>query len=173
VRILQSIAAIALTLSAAPAFSADDAAVTRALDRQTAGDLLVTWEMARDSTDLPRLREILTADAQLTTPAGVALKNRDDIVRSVEGENGRLNPGLAEGKFGIVRHVIANLQVELHGDAAKISCYDLTIVYNKEAKRPEISEIGRTEADAVKVKGKWHLKAVRARLDNQTNQELL
>jgi hypothetical protein len=63
-------------------------------------------------------------------------------------------------KFGPMRHVTTNYEIDLHGDKATIRAFFIEVISNglnspSGSKPPTIYQMGRYEDEAVKQNGKW------------------
>src|SRR5262245_35509495 len=128
---------LALTLPATLAFSAPAGAAESAarilLDRTAVIDLCTDYASARDAADADALRALLTPMVEMVVaghpmPPATAAEEAEYRRRDVVGINER--SGVPTTKFGVLRHVITNVDVVLRGDAATVTCHEITTGYD-------------------------------------------
>ena len=149
---------IALLVAAAAPTAAQDGNLAAAADRVAIQDLMMRYARAHDTTNAAAYPDIFAEDAQILTANGVVLQDGlDAILAGVDSDRARFNPN-ADGSsetYGVMRHLVTNTTIELHGETATGVSYVQTEVYDEEAGRPEILSVGRYEDEYVKRGGRW------------------
>lgn len=138
--------------------SAQQPDLTWVADRLMIEDLMTRYAVAHNITEPEMYHDVFTEDAQIVRPDGaVVLDGLEEILASVETDIIRFNPDYEPGKrtFGVMRHIITNVEIEIHGDTATGSCYLLNTGFNETTQKPEIIAMGRYEDEYVKRNGRW------------------
>lgn len=167
-------AVVALLLASAAPAAAQDADFAAVADRVAIQDLMMRYARAHDTTNAAAYPDIFAEDAQIMTANGVVIQDGlQAILAGVESDRARFNPS-ADGSsetYGVMRHLITNTTIDLHGQTATGVSYVQTEVYDDVAKRPDILSVGRYEDEYVKRDGRW-LIARRMIVLDWGNQEL-
>jgi SnoaL-like domain len=143
-----------------------------AKDRLLINESMVAFANAHDETDMPRFKALFTPDAQIALPDGKVIMDGAEKVASAFGaDQKRLNPNLAPGTLGILRHFLTNCAVEVKGERASSSCYALVTAFNAKDKKPEIEAVGRYLFEYSRVHDTWLIKRVTMVFD-QGNDEV-
>lgn len=152
--------------------AAENPALNDLADQIMVERLLVAYLNANDSGDVERLRKILSADAQMSIQGQpIGAKGRDAMVETYQRDQRNINPGRTPGQYGVLRHICTNIEVEVRGDSASASCYEITTAFNKAAQRPEILSVGRYAIESIKEDGRWYIRKLDMRYD-QGNDDL-
>lgn len=139
------------------------ARIVEVADRAAIHDLVVAYAKARDTTDPELYTEIFAEDAAIRASGGGVLSaDRERILAKVANDRLRFNPGTLDPKhdpgeqsYGVMRHLVSNVSVELDGDAARSDYYVTTLAYNKDARRPEVIAVTRNVDDYARRDGRW------------------
>jgi hypothetical protein len=147
---------------AMPAFGndANDKLLTYLADRAAIQDLMALYETAHNTTDPALYPQIFTDDVKIVSPQGrVVIDGIDALVANAKKDRLRFNPGAKDGvrTYGVMRHLITNVEINVTGNTATSHCYLLIIANNIPAKKPEIVAMGGYNNDYVKKNGKWRI----------------
>jgi hypothetical protein len=159
--------------------SASNGALQYVADRMMIEELIVRNAKARSTTD-PDLRRQLWISEGTTA----VLDNQRLVTGGAQGsdqpaaqptalsggltaEQQRFNPGYRPGAvtYGIMRHVVSNIDIAVTGDAATADYYVLTYANNPEAQRPELISVARNADEFVRRDGRWFIKGSRLNYD--------
>jgi uncharacterized protein (TIGR02246 family) len=116
-------------------------------DRQMISDLFVRYTTALDAGDVETIVGCFTEDGALESPAVGVYAGRDGI-RAFAERFARFHERGAQ-----LRHFISNLAVQVEGDAARATCYLLTVI-TRDGKT-ELMPPGRYECRLEKIGGQW------------------
>jgi SnoaL-like domain len=173
-KITSPVAVLMLMLVAATPAVAKDANLTYLADRLMIQDLMVGYATAHNATEPELYRKLFTDDAEIALPNGtVLLKGIDKIMASVRTDRLRFNAAAKDGvrTYGVMRHIITNMEVTIAGNTATGSCYLLNTAYNAIARKPEILSMGRYEDVYLKKSGQWRI-SKRVLISDWGNDEL-
>lgn len=140
--------------------NANDELLTYLYDRAAIQDLMAQYETAHNTTDPELYRQIFTDDLKIISPEGkIILNGIEELVANVKIDRTRFNPDAKEGvrTYGVFRHLVTNMEVNVTGNTASSHCYLLMIANNPAAKRPEIVAMGGYKNTYVKKDGKWRI----------------
>ena len=82
-------------------------------------------------------------------------------------EQQRFNPNYKPGTttYGVMRHVVTNIDITVQGNTAKGDYYVLTYGNNPEARRPELVSVARNEDTFIKRNGHWLIQSTKLNYD--------
>jgi uncharacterized protein (TIGR02246 family) len=116
-------------------------------DRLMINDLFVRYTTALDAGDVETIVGCFTADGVLESPAVGVYAGRQGI-REFAQRFARFREGGAQ-----LRHFISNLAVQVDSDAARATCYLLTVI-TRDGK-PELMPPGRYDCRLARAGGVW------------------
>jgi hypothetical protein len=151
---------VLLLFCASPALFAADSLQTLA-DRLQIRELMDRYGLVHDSGSPEEYADLFTADGEIAVaPGGPAVvKGREGLLAQARRDHERFGaepaPGSTSGS--IMRHLISNAQVTLHGPASATgTCYVTTIVKKGEV-GPAILSISRYRDTYAKQRDEWRI----------------
>jgi uncharacterized protein (TIGR02246 family) len=116
-------------------------------DRQMIHDLFVRYTTALDAGNVETIVGCFTEDGALESPAVGVYAGRQGI-REFAERFARFHERGSQ-----LRHFISNMAVQLEGDAARATCYLLTVITRNG--KTELMPPGRYDCRLAKVDGQW------------------
>lgn len=155
---------------AMPALGKDtsDKLLTDLADRAAIQDLMTGYATAHNTTDPELYRQIFVNDVKILFPDGtVVLDGIEALLAEVKNDRVRFNQGAKEGvrTYGVMRHLVTNVEINVTGSTATSLCYVLVIANNAPAKQPEIVAMDRYNNEYVKRNGKWRISKMTTYVD--------
>lgn len=155
---------------AMPALGKDtsDKLLTDLADRAAIQDLMTGYATAHNTTDPEIYRQIFADDVKILFPDGtVVLDGIEALLAEVKNDRVRFNQGAKEGvrTYGVMRHLVTNMEINVTGSTATSHCYVLVIANNAPAKQPEIVAMDRYNTEYVKRNGKWRISKMATYVD--------
>jgi uncharacterized protein (TIGR02246 family) len=130
-------------------------------DRQVINDLFVRYTTALDAGDVATIVGCFTEDGTLESPAVGVYSGRQGIREFAE----RFARFRERGSQ--LRHFISNLAVEVDGDAARATCYLLTVITRNG--KTELMPPGRYDCRLAREDGRWLFSHRLVVLDGEAN----
>jgi uncharacterized protein (TIGR02246 family) len=119
-------------------------------DRQMIHDLFVRYTTALDAGNVETIVGCFTEDGALESPAVGVYAGRQGI-REFAERFARFHERGSQ-----LRHFISNMAVQLEGDAARATCYLLTVITRNG--KTELMPPGRYDCRLEKIGGQWLFK---------------
>ncbi len=136
-----------------------DPALQQAADRLMIRELMDLYGTVHDMGTPEEYADLFTPDGEIAVGGGpVVVKGREALIGQAVRDHERYTETDARGRTGsIMRHLITNAQVKLHGpDSAEGTCYVTTVV-KKGKVGPAILSISRYVDRYVKIDGQWRI----------------
>ncbi|HZU63731.1 MAG TPA: nuclear transport factor 2 family protein [Novosphingobium sp.] len=111
-------------------------------DRLAIEDVVLRYAWASDTLDADLYLSVFAADARITLPNGTILAAGHDQIGATARTN-QIRFLAPAGGLSVMRHLVANLAVDITGDAAVARYCVTTLGFDTQAAKPEIVSLAR------------------------------